>query len=232
MPCGHQGLHDVKGHCKTSTHTTNLASWKKQSKLNYPTSDENHKTKVLNAKVMVTNFLVQHNLPLATADHHGPLFKSIFTDSKIASSYLCAETKTFTIVNETFAPHCLDYIVKHCKTHPYSVDHDGSNNTGIQKMDPVSIRVFDVKWSKTARDQFFNMCLTEGVDSAKSYKIFEAIEASFGKEDMPWSNCVALSVDNTNAMVGRNNSVASRFLKKTPCVLCSRLSVPFSPYCS
>ena len=43
----------------------------------------------------------------------------------------------------------------------------------------------------------------EGEDSAESYKIFEAIEASFEKEDMPWNNCVALSVDNTNAMIGR-----------------------------
>ena len=103
---------------------------------------------------MVTNFLVQHNLPLATADHPGPLFKSIFTDSKIASSYACAKTKTFTILNEAIAPHCLDYIVQHCKAHPYSVGHDGSNDIGIQKMNPVSIRVFDVKRSKTVRDHF------------------------------------------------------------------------------
>ena len=150
---------------------------------------------------MVTNFLLQHNLPLATANHLGPLFKSIFTDSKIASSYACTKTKTFTILNEVFAPHCLDYIVQHCKTHPYSVGHDCSNDTGIQKMNPVSIRVFDVKRSKTVRDNFFNMCLTEGKDSIKSSKIIEAIEASFEKEDMPWNNCVALSVDNTNTMV-------------------------------
>ena len=132
--------------------------------MNFSTSDDNRKTKVLNAEVMVTNFLVQHNLPLATADHFGPLFKSIFTDSKITSSYACAKTKTFTILNEAFAPHCLDYIVQHCKTHPYSVGHDGSNDTGNQKIYPVSIRVFDVKRSKTVRDPFFNMCLTEGVD--------------------------------------------------------------------
>ena len=99
-------------------------------------------------------------------------------------------------------------------------------------MNPVSIRVFYVKRSKTVNDHFFNMCLTEGEDSDKSYKISEAIAASFEKDDMPWDNCVALSVDNANAMIGRNNSVASLFLEKKPCVLCSRLPVPFSPYCS
>ena len=141
--------------------------------MNFPTSGENHKTKVLNDEVIVTNFLVQHNLPLATADHLGPLYKSIFSDSQIASSYDCAKIKTFTILNEAFAPHCLDYIVQHCKTHPYSVGHDGSNDAGIQKMNLVSIRVFRVKRSKTVRDHFFNMCLTEGEESAKSYKLFE-----------------------------------------------------------
>ena len=50
VPCGHQGLRDVKEHCKTSTRTANLASWKKQSKLNFPSPVENHKTKVLTPK--------------------------------------------------------------------------------------------------------------------------------------------------------------------------------------
>ena len=99
---------------------------------------------------------------------------------------------------------------------PYSVGHDGFNNTGIQKMNPGSISLFDVKRSKAVSDHFFNMCLTEGKDSAKSYKKFEVIATSFENEQFPWNNCVSSSVDNTNAMVGRNNSVASRFLDKNP----------------
>jgi hypothetical protein len=110
-------------------------------------SDSNFENKVLNAEVMVTNFIIQYNLPIATADHLAPLFKTIFPDSKIASSYSCAKTKTFAILNEGFAPDCHNYIVEHCNTHAYSVGHDGSNDTGVQKMNPVSIRIFDVKSS-------------------------------------------------------------------------------------
>lgn len=47
----------------------------------------------LKAEVMVTNFLIQQNLPIATAGHLGPLFKTIFSDSKIAQSYACSATK-------------------------------------------------------------------------------------------------------------------------------------------
>lgn len=42
---------------------------------------------------MVTNFLVQHNLPLATADHLGPLFKTIFPDSKVAKAVHVGEQR-------------------------------------------------------------------------------------------------------------------------------------------
>ena len=35
---------------------------------------------------MATNFIVQHNLPIATADHLTQLFKSVFPNSKIAAS--------------------------------------------------------------------------------------------------------------------------------------------------
>ena len=165
---------------------------------------------------MVTNFIVQHNLPIATADHLGHLFKKIFPDSKIASSYACAKTKTFAILNEAFAPDCHNYVVEHCKTHAYSVGHDGSNDSGVKKMNPVSIRIFDINRSKVVTDHFFDMCITEGEDCCKAYKIFESIEQSFEEDDMPWSNCVSLSVDNTNSMIGKNNSVASRFLEKNP----------------
>lgn len=47
-------------------------------------------SKVTKAEVMVTNFLVQHNLPIATADHLGPLFKAI---AKLLHSMLPLERK-------------------------------------------------------------------------------------------------------------------------------------------
>ena len=60
------------------------------------------------------------------------------------------------------------------------------------------------------------MCLTEGEEAGKDSKLFEAIEESFEADEIPWHNCASLSVDNTNAMVGKQNSVASRFLQKNP----------------
>ena len=91
---------------------------------------------------MVTNFLIQHNLPIATAGHLGPLFKTIFPDSKIAQSYACSAIKTTAIVNMAMEPHCHQYIVEHCKTHPFSLGIDRSSDTDVKKMNPVTINCF------------------------------------------------------------------------------------------
>ena len=32
------------------------------------------------------------------------------------------------MINEAFAPHGREYLIQHCKTHPFSVGTDGSND--------------------------------------------------------------------------------------------------------
>ena len=76
----HQSFKDVKDHCGKFTHKMNLRGWKSHPKKTnvYSPTDTPLKNKVLHAKVAVINFLVQHSLLLATADHLDPLFKSFF----------------------------------------------------------------------------------------------------------------------------------------------------------
>ena len=98
---------------------------------------------------MVTNFLVQRSTAFLTADHLTLPFKEAFLDSKIAKKYASRQTKTAAIIYKSFALHCLDYIVEHCKSHQYSVGTDGSNDTGIEKMNPICVKIFDVNRSQT-----------------------------------------------------------------------------------
>ena len=172
--------------------------------------------KTLKAEVMVTNFLVQHNLPIATADHLGPLFKAIFPDSQIASKYAAARTKTSAILNIAMGPYCHQSLVQHCQTHPFALGTDGSNDIGLLKMNPVTIRLFDMNNSKKVTSHFYDICTTTGEDCGKAYAIFDAIDSKFVEDSVPWSNAVSLSVDNTNAMIGARNSVASRCKDKNP----------------
>lgn len=217
LSCSHQGVTDVKVHCGSELHKVSLKSLKNIRTLqNYfdNVTETSHEKKVRKAEVMITNFLIQHNLPLATADHLGPLFREVFPDSKIANSYRSARTKTRAILNEAIGSHCHNQVNEFCKLHPYSVGTDGSSDTGTKKMNPVTVRIFDVNRSKVVTNHFLSMCVTSGEDCCKALTIFEAIEKAFNDDLMPWCNCISLSVDNTNAMVGKKNSVASNFLKK------------------
>ena len=135
---------------------------------------------------MVTNFLVQHNLPIATADHLGPLFKAIFPDSQIASKYAAARTKTSAILNIAMGPYCHQSLVQHCQTHPFALGTDGSNDTGLLKMNPVTIRLFDMNISKKVTSHFYDICTTTGEDCGKAYAIFDAIDSKFVEDSVPW----------------------------------------------
>ena len=206
--CGHQGLKDVKDHCATETHNKLFKVTKLQPSISQLLCDSSASEDVIRAEVMVTNFLIQHNLPLATADHLRPLFKSIFPDSNIAKSYACRRTKTSAIINKAMGLHCHEYLVEHCKSHPFSIGIDGSSDTEESKMNPATIRIFDMR-SKTVTTHFFDMCITSGRDAAKAESVFRSMESKLTDDEIPWSHVVSLSVDNTNSMVGIHNSLAS-----------------------
>lgn len=212
--CSHQGLKDIKDHCSRGTHKAKVVETNKSHTILQFFTTPNTSRDAIKAEVMVTNFLIQHNLPIATSAHLGPLFRNVFPDSKIAKSYACSTTKTAAIVNEAMGPHCHEYIVQHCIAHPFSLGIDGSSDTDVEKMNPVTIRVFDINRSKFVTSHFYDMCVTTGRDAGKAEEIFNVVDAKFATDNVPWANAVSLSVDNTNSMIGKNNSFASRCKEK------------------
>ena len=48
----------------------------------------------------VVNLIVEHNLPVAVADHFGSLFKDVFPDSEIAKNYACGSTMQIYLHNQ------------------------------------------------------------------------------------------------------------------------------------
>jgi hypothetical protein len=216
IKCDHQGITDVKNHCGTESHKKREKQMKSQPSVSQLFHSQEPKDAVTKAEVIVTNFLIQHNLPLATSDHLGPLFRSVFPDSDIAKKYSCGRTKTCAIVNKAMGPHCHEYVVKHCLQHPFSLGIDGSSDTDVEKMNPMTVRIFDINRSKTVTTQFYDMCVTSGRDASKAEQLFEVVQTKMAKDEIPWSQAVSLSVDNTNSMIGAHNSFASRCKAKNP----------------
>lgn len=109
----------------------------------------------------MANLLVQHNIPIAVADHLGPMMKDVFPDSAIAKGYASARTKTTCIINGCLGPHFKTLLVEAMKSGPFSIAIDGSNDSGLEKMNPLTVRLVDSGSGKVAT-YLLDMCLTTG----------------------------------------------------------------------
>ena len=118
-------------------------------------------TRTIRAEVKLANALVQCNIPLSFADQLNPLLKDVFPDSNIAKQYVSASTKTTCIVNGSLAPHFKSELVLAMKTQPFTIAIDGSNDTGVEKMNPMTVRLYDIN-KKHVVTRFLDMCTTTG----------------------------------------------------------------------
>ena len=72
-------------------------------------------------------------------------------------------------------------------------------------MNPVCLQIFVVNFSKKVTSHFLTMCLMSGKNASTAACVFDKINEKCTEYGLPWENCVSLSVDNTNAMIGRKN---------------------------
>ena len=66
------------------------------------------------------------------------------------------------------------------KVHPSSLSIDGSNDSGLEKMAPITVRLYDVNCNKIVT-RFLDMCTstsatTEGIYSVMDTKLVELLQ--------------------------------------------------------
>ena len=160
----------------------------------------------------VAAVLVQGNVPFAFADQLSPLFKEIFPDSPIAAGYASKRTKTTCIVNGALKGHFRSKLVEEMKAKPFSLATDGSNDTGLLKMNPLTVRTFTADGVST---QLLDMCMTRG---STSEDIFRKMDETLEKYGISWDNCISVGVDNTSVNLGKRKSVMTKVLERNPAV--------------
>ena len=168
--------------------------------------------KVRRAEVKMTATMVKHNVPIAFAEHLSPLLREIFTDSEIAKAYSSGKTKTACILNRALKPYYLGQVVQLMESRPLSISIDGSNDKGREKMNPMTVHVFD---GISVKHKFLDMCTTSGQGAGTAEVIFSKMDAVLLRHNVSWKNCVCLSVDNTSVNLGTRNSLRSRILQKS-----------------
>ena len=144
--------------------------------------------------------LAQHNVPLAFADHLSPLVRDIF-DDEVAKKYSCAKTKTTCILNGAVAPEFASELVSYMQGALFTLSVDGSNDTGLEKMNPLTVRIFDINRGKVDTP-FFDMCTTVGLQAATADAIFGKMNEALLTHSILWNNCVGVGVNNTIGLGG------------------------------
>ena len=74
------------------------------------------------------------------------------------------------------------------RNEPFAVAIDGSSDTGIEKMNTLTVRVFDVT-RQVVSTQFLDMCMSS---SSTAEGIFTKMEDVLSKHDISWKYCVGI----------------------------------------
>ena len=115
--------------------------------------------------------LAENNIQISFADKQSDIFKDLFLDSKIAKEYASKRTKATCILNQALAPHFLKETVDVMKSDVFSLSTDGSNDSDLKKMDPLTVRLYDVHTNRTVT-WFLDMCCTSGTECGLARTIF------------------------------------------------------------
>lgn len=85
------------------------------------------------------------------------------------------------MINRAAAPSFISSLLEQMKLHPFSLSTDGSNDSGLEKMDPITVRIYDVETSEI-RTKFLDMCSTaETLFNAMYHKLATLLD-----EPNPW----------------------------------------------
>lgn len=162
------------------------------------------------AKVYFTGFLVEHNLPITTADHAGKLLQKMFLDSKIAASYHCGRTKTTHIINGAIAPECLNVVKSKLSEDPCFCLATGASSDESNKCLPILIRHVD-GLTGLIRTSLLDM---PDITAGDTSTLFNTCEVTLVEAGLKWEHRMAYSSDNASAMVSRHNSLLPQIKQK------------------
>ena len=93
------------------------------------------------SEVHMAMLLVHHNSFLNLSGHMTKFITKELKGCTAADKVSCGKTKTAVIVN-CIGAHLKDKLVGEMRAGPFSIMLDASNDTGLYKMFPVTVRIF------------------------------------------------------------------------------------------
>ena len=191
------GVWDVGTHVDGARHKQIYANKKKDKSMqasmtNFLVKDRvtEMEHKVVSAELMWVHFLVEHNIPIAVADHFTKMLPKMVPDSDIAKKFKCGKTKSTCLI-KMMGGDMSTAIGDGVGDKPFTVCTDGSNDKS-DKFYPVLIRYVpdDCASIKTS------LLRVPTVDepSCTGENIFKTVNAQLVAHGLSWKNCLALGI--------------------------------------
>ena len=211
------GKKDVDKHCHTRNHQEQAKLLESQARIRFEAPESNELMKRTEAELKIAVLTASCNIPMAFHDLLSPTVNKVFSDSKIVSKYHSASTKATCMLNIAVAPMLVHNLVEQMKIQPYSLSTDGSNDTGLEKMNPATVRIYDTTENRIAT-RFLDMCPTTSSTAEAIYGVLNDRLTKFLQSSNPWSMCTSVGVDNTAVNIGIRNSIKTRIQHANPAI--------------
>ena len=120
-------------------------------------------------------------------------------------------------LNGAVAPYLLTNLTDAVKVQPFSISIDAPNETGLEKMNPMMVRIFDINVGRVV-NRFLNMCTTSGATAEIIYNAMGTKLSKLLNSDEPWLHCTSVDVDNTSTNIGIRNSLKTRIIARNEAI--------------
>lgn len=214
-------LYILKAHSESKRHISRLNAKRTQtnvlSKFVCPIKSDN----VSVAEIKLAGFFAEHNLSFSIVDHLVPLLKEIAPDSAIIKDMQVGRTKLTALVKNVVGLQHKNELVEKLKNSKFSILTDESTDISCEKTSCIVVRYYDsttcsIRSSLWELVQVFSNNNVQDIQGATAQHLYSVILESFEKHKIPFENVIGFASDGCNVMMGKNNSVASRFIENFP----------------
>ncbi|CAH0552720.1 unnamed protein product [Brassicogethes aeneus] len=236
-------LSNVKKHLTSNNHKK-LSNIKQSTSSLYNFASSSNSTtddvNVKEAEIMLSAFFAEHNISFRVMDHLTPLLQKMFPDSKIAIKLALKRTKTKNIITNVIGDSYKDNLTNILKQRKFSVLIDESTDIAVTKTACIVVKYFDPNENRVCTSLWeYIPTFEENKDSrgqGTAEHLYNLVINTFVQRKVPLCNIVGFASDGCNMMMGRYNSVASRFREQCPGIvifkcICHSLHICCSQAC-
>uniref|UniRef100_A0A8C6LN13 Uncharacterized LOC107389530 n=1 Tax=Nothobranchius furzeri TaxID=105023 RepID=A0A8C6LN13_NOTFU len=209
----HGGRNDVSQHEKSTKHKRWLEAQKHAQMMSaFVTRNTTEADQVINAEVKMAMLCAKNNVSFTFCDDFNKCVAEMFPDSAIARKYSAGKTKSTQLIKGAIVAELDDELARTCRSQPFSLMCDESNNRKTDKEFVILTRLYDEATLQVAT-KFMEMPICN-VGNAEN--LYEKLSEALRKRGIPWENLIAFNSDNASVMKGRHNSVISRLKTSQP----------------